>query len=98
MSCDGESEMTAPGGFVDQAVAALGGEGSDFIVKGIPGSAQVPYAVGLFCRTCGSANGDRLTGVYSVGEIELWELAADAREHFEDIHAPSLRDAQDGQS
>lgn len=70
--------------YVDEACAALGGEDSDFIVKGMdPDARPAPYAVGLFCRTC---NPDALTCIYSVGEIELWELVADAREHQERQH------------
>ena len=70
--------------YVDEAVAALGGEGADFWVKGIPGTEGAPFAIGLFCRVCEPGV---LTGVYSVGEIELWELVTDAREHFVTKHA-----------
>ena len=68
--------------YVDEATAVLGGEDSDFLVKGIPGSRERPYAVGLFCRVCGP-----MIGVYSISEIELWELITDAREHFVTKHA-----------
>ncbi len=84
------------GGYVDQALDALGGEGADFIVKGLdPHVRPAPYPVGLFCRTCKPGE---LTGIYSVGQIELWELVADARAHFEQAHAPApvLGEAQPG--
>jgi hypothetical protein len=61
-------------GYVDQALDALGGEDSDFIVK------VGKHGIDLDCRVCGQ-------GVYAVGAIELWELVADAREHWEQKHA-----------
>jgi hypothetical protein len=85
--------------YVDEALDALGGEDADFWVKGIPGIQGAPYAVGLFCRTCGPG-----AGVYSVGEMELWELVADAREHFVTQHAkepvapPARSGDEDGRS
>ena len=73
--------------YVDEATAVLGGEDSDFLVKGIPGTKEAPYAIGLFCRAH-----DVLTGIYSIGEMELWELITDAREHWETAHAEEAHD------
>lgn len=73
--------MASAADYVDEASAVLGGEDADFIVKGIPGSRERPYAVGLFCQVCGP-----MVGVYSINEIELWELITDAREHYENKH------------
>jgi hypothetical protein len=78
--------------YVDEACAALGGEDSDFLIRGIPGIQGAPYSIGLFCRSCGEDpdyHGPERVGVglYSVGQMELWELVADARDHFEREHA-----------
>ena len=65
--------------YVDEAAAALGGEDADFLIKGVKGLAGVHYSIELSCRPCGA--------IYSAGEMELWELVADARDHFEREHA-----------
>jgi hypothetical protein len=71
-------------GYIDQALAALGGEDADFILTAkIPG--VVPDAAGpqilLNCQATGCDWG------FSVGQMELWEFVADAREHQESVHA-----------
>lgn len=73
-------QMTAPGGYVDQALDALGGGDSDFLVAADVVAGNV--ALRLSCRLNGCEWG------YTIGQIELWELAADARMHFEESHAP----------
>jgi hypothetical protein len=69
---------------IDDALNALG-EDSDFIVKAVDGWPGVPHAVGLHCRQC---EPDSETGllIQSIGTMELWELIADAREHYDAKH------------
>lgn len=81
-------KMTTPGGYVDQALAALGGDDADFMVTAkidteLLGAGREPRAT---LRLSCSVNGCKWG--YLVGQMELWELVADAREHFEKDHAP----------
>lgn len=61
--------------FIDQALVALGGEDTEFYVAVKDG------AVLLDCRYQ-----DCPWGI-TVGEMELWEFVADAREHWQARHA-----------
>jgi hypothetical protein len=65
--------FTAMDGYIDEALNALGGEDSDFIVKVAP---DFPGQVLVYCQTCNQ-------GVFRVGVMDLWELIAYAREHFD---------------
>lgn len=60
---------------VDEILAALGGEETEFYLGVKDGR------VAVFCRHQGCSWGE------SCGEIELWEFAADAREHWEAVHS-----------
>jgi hypothetical protein len=61
--------------FVDLMLAVLGGEGAEFMVSGAGSGDYVQLA----CRKC---TGWR----YVTGEIPLWEMMTDAREHWEAEH------------
>lgn len=88
-------KATAEGGYVDQALDALGGEDADFMVAADVVAGNV--ALRLSCRAGGCEWG------YTIGQIEVWELVTDARAHFEDTHVPPLAaevqavDAQGGE-
>lgn len=60
--------------YVDQAVDALGGEDTEFYLS------VKDNRVMVSCRYQGCRWGE------SCGEIELWEFAADARDHWEAEH------------
>lgn len=68
----------AVGGYIDEALAALGGEGAEFYLTVKP---VMTPAVLLSCRY-GDCEWD-----FYVGEMEPWEFVADAREHWETEHA-----------
>jgi hypothetical protein len=70
--------------YIAQALAALGSDDTEFILTAkmpgvVPGTA-VPQ-IALDCRVTGCGWG------FSVGQMELWEFVADAREHWESEHA-----------
>lgn len=78
--------MTDPGGYIDQALHALGGEDTDFMVTAkidveLLGADREPRAT---LRLSCSVNGCKWG--YLVGQMELWELVADARQHWEQAH------------
>ena|SRR5215831_3594946 len=65
---------------IDQAATALGGEDSEwFVTARIDKGRAYLY---LECREC-ERDGKP---IYSTGQIELWELIVDAREHHEKQH------------
>lgn len=68
-------------GYIDAALEALGSEDTEFWLKG-RASEDCEHAVQLSCRYQGCQ-----WGIY-VGEMELWEFVADARQHWEGEHAP----------
>jgi hypothetical protein len=77
------------GTHIDQALEALGGEDTEFVltVKDKDTSAGAFAAVLLSCRYQHCEWGE------SVGEMELWEFVADAREHWETVHAGPPEDS-----
>jgi hypothetical protein len=60
---------------IDQALAAIGGEDTEFYLT------VRDSRVALQCRSGDCAWGEK------VGEMELWEFVADARAHWESTHA-----------
>lgn len=71
-------------GYIDAALAALGSEDTEFYLTAKDSAASGAFGratVVLSCRYKGCDWG------FFVGEMELWEFAADAREHWEDKHA-----------
>ena len=75
--------MTDASDFVDDALAVLGGEDTEFYVQaGEDTSYRPPRPV--ISLNCGY--GECEWG-YTINKIELWELAADARDHWENTHA-----------
>ena len=70
------SEPKAPD-YVEVALDLLGGEDTEFTVHVDRDAA----AVMLSCESNGCKWG------YTIGEIPLWELACDAREHWDKEHA-----------
>ncbi|HEV2452214.1 MAG TPA: hypothetical protein VGS62_09845 [Streptosporangiaceae bacterium] len=74
-------------GYIDTAVEALGGEDTEFYLTAQDASASGAFGcatVRLSCRYQGCEWG------LFVGEIELWEFVADAREHWESEHIPAV--------
>ena len=61
--------------YIDEALEALGGENAPDIFI-ISQGAQVS------CPDCGP--------IYTLGSIEVWELVADARKHYEEVHSPAV--------
>jgi hypothetical protein len=70
-------------GYIDAALAAIGGDDTEFFLNGCGGPAGVEHAVRLTCRYQGCE-----WGIF-VGEMELWEFITDARQHWESMHAPT---------
>lgn len=70
--------------YIDQALAALGSDDADFMLTAKkPGEVQgidIPQ-IALNCRITGCEWG------FLVGQMDLWEFVADAREHWETTHA-----------
>ena len=78
-------------GYIDAALDALGGENTEFYLTAQDSAASGAFGIAtvvLSCRYQGCK-----WGIF-VGEMELWEFAADARSHWEDEHAPALADAE----
>lgn len=76
--------MTPPGEIIDDAVAALGGEDTEFYLNAgmlMDGTPNAKPCVTLNCCY------DDCEWGYSIGQQELWEFVADAREHWEEKHA-----------
>jgi len=70
-------------GYIDQALAALGGEDTEFYLTAQDAATSGAFGcatVRLSCRYQGCDWG------LFVGEMELWEFVADAREHWESAH------------
>jgi hypothetical protein len=70
--------------YIDQALAALGSGDTEFYLTAKDASASGAFAtptVQLSCRYQDCEWG------FFVGEMELWEFVADAREHWESEHA-----------
>ena len=60
--------------WIDQAIEAVGGEDTDFMVTAKPDDGRgFPYLL-LSCRLCDWGE--------QVGQMELWELVTDARTHW----------------
>ena len=79
-----------PWDYTDAACDVLGGEGSDFMVtaemRGLLDADDLGRprpTLRLYCRVDGCRWG------YTIGEMELWELVTDARDHFEKQHRPA---------
>jgi hypothetical protein len=71
--------------YIDEALEALGGEDApDFLIQ-----ASVTGSADLVCPDHGP--------LYTLGSCELWELVADARQHYEEHHNPAvtMRQRQD---
>lgn len=60
--------------------------GDVFTVKGIPGDATHPFAVGLFCGLCVTPHGRLGQGVTSVSELPISTLNQMAQTHRETTH------------
>ena len=85
-------EICPMDGYIDAALDALGGGDTEFYLNGCGGSVGVgvEHAVRLTCRYQDCEWG------FFIGEMELWEFVADAREHWEDAHAQAECDGQAG--
>lgn len=58
--------------YITEAIEALGGdEAPEYLIAS-------PQGAELTCPDCGH--------IYTVGQIELWELVADARKHTAEVH------------
>lgn len=66
--------------YVDEALAALGGEDSDFLLTGKDIGPNGAPAIVLSCRIGGCEWGE------FVGQMQLWEFITEAREHWESVH------------
>lgn len=69
--------------WLDDILTALGGEDAGFVVKTKTDGKSGSPLVLLSCNYGGCPWG------VTIGEIELWELALEAREHWEAKHAPA---------
>jgi hypothetical protein len=74
--------------YIDAALDALGSADTEFWLNGRAGLPDSGHAVALTCRYKGCEWG------FFVGEMELWEFVADAREHWETTHAAAPADPQ----
>lgn len=68
--------------YIDQALAALGSDDTEFYM--VADIREGNAVVLLSCRYQGCEWGQY------VGEMELWEFVADARQHWEAEHAPKM--------
>ncbi len=87
------AEDRAKDGYIDAAFAAIGGDDTEFYLTAKDAAASGAFGratVVLSCRYQGCEWG------LFVGEMELWEFVADAREHWEDAHAQAECDGQAG--
>ncbi len=75
---------------IDQALAAIGGEDTEFYLtaRRDGGEGRRVPVVALSCRFQNCGWGE------TVGEMELWEFAADAREHWERRHARPAKETE----
>lgn len=67
--------MADAGDYVEAVLELLGGEDTEFLLRGTPGN-----FVQLACGYNGCTWG------YLIGEMPLWEFVADAREHWDKQH------------